>query len=167
MKLPKFFRSLMYFSIPVFVISLIGVFILAAIFGENLSDLETTAVSVVGGVAVVSFVTMIGSIILDPLSRVTENAFLRRFGRSATATVRDFYYVENGTQRGRKLIEATRIKLEVHVPGGESFIAVAEDSVAMGDRISIGQTVPVKFGPRTREVALDLPKQPKAKKKDF
>jgi hypothetical protein len=76
--------------------------------------------------------------------------------------------VDSGTDKGRKLISAVRIKLEVHDPDGGSFIGVAEDRPDMGLRIDKEQTVPVKFEPRTREVALDLPKEPKMKtRKNF
>lgn len=168
MKLPKFFRSLMYFSIPVFVVSMILVIILMLIFGEDLSALETTVVNLVGGVVVISFLTMSGSIIANPLVRFIENTILRFIGIPSTAKVIDLYYVESGTQRGRKLIEAIRIKLEVRNPDGGSFIAVAEDNTSMAYQLSQGQTVPVKFEPRTKEVALDLPKKPKMKRrKDF
>lgn len=168
MKLPKFFRWLMYASIPVFVVSLILVIILMLIFGEELSALETTVVNIVGGVAVISFITMSGSIIAGPLVRFIENMLLRTFGRSATATVRDLNYVNSGTNKGRKLIEAVRIKLEVHDPNGGSFVGVAEDVPSVGFQVDKGQTVPVKFEPRTREVALDLPKVRKMKvKNDF
>ncbi len=168
MKLPKFFRSLMYASIPVFVVSMILVVILMLIFGEDLSALEGTVVNIAGGVTVVSFITMSGSIIANPLVRFIENALLRRFGSSATATVIDLYYVQSGTQRGRKLIEAVRIKLEVRDPDGGKFTGVAEDNSSMAYMLNSGQTVQVKFDPRTREVALDLPGKPKmSTRKDF
>jgi hypothetical protein len=168
MKLPRFFRSLMYFSLRVFLISLVLIIVLLAVFDTDLPGAQRTAANSVGGVVIISFLCMSGSIILDPLTRVTENALLRRFGRSATAEVLDLYYVESGTQRGFKLIEATRVKLEVHDPQGGSFIAVAEDGTRLGGRLSAGQTVPVKFDPRTHEVALDLPPRPKMKMgKDF
>lgn len=163
MKLPKFFRWLMYASIPVFLVALILVIILMLIFGEELSALETSVVNIVGGVAVVSFITMSGSIIAGPLVRFIGNMLLRSFGHSAIATVRDVHYVNSGTNKGRKLIEAVRIKLEVHDPNGGSFIGVAEDVPSVGFQVDKGQTVPVKFEPRTREVALDLPKVRKMK----
>lgn len=168
MKLPKFFRAMMYVSIPVFILSLILFILLLALFSPDSSSLEDTVTMIVGGIMVLSFLTMVGGIILDPLVRFTENALLRGFGRPATATVMDFYYVESGTNKGRKLVEAVRIKLEVHDPDGGTFTGVAEDNPEMGLRISNGQTVPVKFDPRTREVALNLPRKVKVKtKKDF
>jgi uncharacterized protein (TIGR02588 family) len=168
MKLPKFFRSMMYISIPVFIVALILFVILLAIFGPNSSKLEDMITMVTGGVVVLSFLTMVGGIILDPLVRFTENALLRSLGRSTTATVMDFYYIESGTNKGRKLVEAVRIKLEVRDPDGGKFTGVAEDRPEIGLHIRNGQTVPVKFDPRTREVALDLPKKPKVKtRRDF
>lgn len=159
MKLPKFFRSMMYVSIPIFIVSLILFLILLAVFGPDSSNLEDTVTMVAGGIVVLSFLTMVGGIILDPLVRFTENMLLRSFGRPATATVMDFYYIESGTNKGRKLVEAVRIKLEVRDPDGGKFTGVAEDGPEVGLHISNGQTVPVKFDPRTREVALDLPKK--------
>ncbi len=168
MKLPKFFRSLMYASIPVFLVSMVIFIIVIGMTGEGQPNFWETVSYFVGGVMILSFITMTGSIILEPLVRASENALLRRLGKSTTATVMDFYYIDSGTNKGRKIIEAIRIKLEVHDPDGGTFIGVAEDSPQMGLRIVNGQTVPVKFDPRTHEVALDLPGRQKANpRKDF
>lgn len=60
--------------------------------------------------------------------RPAENALLRRFGKSETAMVRA---VEGVNERDDR-VGVYRVKLEVDPPGGEPFVAVAEDAIRMG-----------------------------------
>ncbi len=95
-------------------------------------------------------------------ARDLENALLRRWGQSATATVlavRDTHERDNGRR-------VKRIKLAVQPPHGAPFEAVAEDilsSLEIGP-VSPGTAVAVKYDPRTREVALESFKSPKTKR---
>jgi hypothetical protein len=168
MKLPKFFRKLTIVSIWPFVGSIIAIIILLIISGGNLSEPMLSIITGVMIVAGVSFVTMIGSIIADPLVRAIENALLRQFGQPATATVLEFYGIKMGTDKGRTLYDGVRVKVEVHPSEGGSFESVAEDtSDEVWMQLQNGATFPVKYDPRTREVAFVKPKKMKTKKYDF
>jgi hypothetical protein len=157
MKLPQLIRKLVPVSIAVFVISFIAFIFF---FGT-----EWNFLAIVSGVlAGLSYVTFMGA---ATLVRVIENAVLRRFGQPATATVLDFHGIKTGTWHGHTTYGGMRAKLEVHHPDGESFIAVAEDTFDVGLQLRQGETLHVKYDPRTKEVALVMPRQPKTKEKDF
>jgi len=156
MKLPQLIRKLVPLSIAVFVLSCIAFSFLIVSPWPWL-----TAVSVV--LAGISYVIFMGA---ATLVRIIENAFLRRFGQPATATVLDFYGIKTGTWHGHTTYGGTRVKLEVHPPDGGSFEAVAEDTFDVGLQLQMGESLPVKYDPLTKEVALMMPKQPKTKEKE-
>ena len=120
--------------------------------------------TVSGILAGLSYFTFMGA---ATLVRIIENAVLRRFGQPATATVLDFHGIKTGTWHGHTTYGGMRAKLEVHPPDGGSFVAVAEDTFDVGLQLQMGESLPVKYDPLTKEVALMMPKQPKTKEKDF
>jgi hypothetical protein len=105
---------------------------------------------------IVSFIGML-------VVRDIENAILRRFGESAKATVRAFATTNESVNR----VGVYRVKLEVHPSGGEPFVAVAEDAFRIVNMVKPGDTVSVKYDPRTKEVALVMPRKMKTKMEDF
>jgi hypothetical protein len=157
MKLPQLIRKLIPFSIAVFVVSFIATIFF---FGTQWNLLATVS----GVLAGLSYVTFMGA---ATLIRIIENAILRRFGQPATATVLDFYGIKTGTWHGHTTYGGMRAKLEVHPPDGGSFVAVAEDTYDVGLQLRMGGIFPVRYDPRTKEVALVMPRQPKMKEKDF
>ena len=167
MKLPEFFHKLGSISIPIFVVSLLATIALGVFFTGSLSG-PMIAVKIVLLIAAgVSFVTMIFSIIVAPQIRVVENAVLRRFGQPATAKVLDFYGIKTGTLHGLTEYAGVRAKLEVHLPGGGTFVAVTEDTYEAGLQLRQGESFPVKYDPRTKAVALVMPAKATKIKKDF
>jgi len=159
MKLPQFIRKLVPLSIVVFVLSCIA-------FGFLLISPWPwlAAVSVV--LAGISYIIFMGA---ATLVRIIENALLRQFGQPATATVLDFYGIKTGTSHGWTTYGGVRVKLEVHPPDGGSFEAIAEDSYDISLQLREGGSVPVKYDPGTKEVALVMPRvtKEKVKEKDF
>ncbi len=175
MKLPQFFRKLMYISIWVFAGVSIVPFIalpIAGIFHITVSERVGTILLTVGvAVWVISFIGMMGSMAAAPLIRWAENAGLRSVGTSATATILDSYKVTEGQTRFGPNVVGARYKLRVRTPQGETFEAVTEVSTdeffraTMAGMFGVGKEVPVKYDPLTKEVALIIPKkQPKPKK---
>jgi hypothetical protein len=159
MKLPQLIRKLVPLSIAVFVLSCIAFSFLIISPWPWL-----TAVAVV--LAGISYFIFMGA---ATLVRIIENALLRRFGQPATATVLDFYGIKTGTSHGWTTYGGMRVKLEVHLPEGGSFEAVAEDSYNVGLQLREGGSVPVKYDPGTKEVALAMPRvtEEKVKEKNF
>ena len=157
MKLPQLIRKLVPISIAVFVVS----FIAAIFFFGTQWNLLATMSGVLAGL---SYITFMGA---ATLVRIIENAVLRRFGQPAIATVLDFHGIKTGTWHGHTTYGGMRAKLEVHPPDGGSFVAVAEDTFDVGLQLRQGETLHVKYDPRTKEVALVMPRQPKTKKEDF
>jgi hypothetical protein len=102
------------------------------------------------------------------LVRIIENAHLRRFGQPATAKVLDLHWIKTGQYSWGNMYNNVRVKLEVRLPDGGSFEAVAEDTTDVSEQLEEGKSYPVKYDPLTKEVALvAMPKQPKPKEKDF
>ena len=170
MKLAKFFHSLGLVAIWVFLISLIPLIVLAVVFGSHPSGLQWLAIFAVLFVTGISFITMFGSFIAEPLVLLAGRAGranLRRNGQAATATVLDFKGVNEENYSGWKNILGVRARLKVHLPGGGSFEAVTEDSFDVGLQLRQGQAFPVKYDPRTKEVVLDLPKKVTKDARDF
>jgi len=167
MKLPEFFHKLGSISIPIFVVSFLATISLGVFFASNLSGPVVFLKSVLLIVTGLSFVTMIFSTIAAPQIRVIQNAALRRFGQPATAKVLDFYGIKTGTIRGLTEYAGVRVKLEVHLPDGGTFGAVTEDTFDAGLQLRQGESIPVKYDPGTKQVALVMPAKEKAKKKDF
>lgn len=161
MKLPQLIRKLIPLWIVVFVLSCIGTF---AAFALPFPWTWLSAVAVfLAGVSYMNFM------FTASLICIIENAYLRRFGQPATATVLDFHGIKTGNNRytGNEYV-GVRVKLEVHTPEGGSFEAVAEDTSEVGWQLEEGKSYPVKYDPLTKEVALvAMPKQPKPKEKDF
>ena len=161
MKLPQLIRKLIPLWIVVFVLSCIGTF---AAFALPFPWTWLSAVAVfLAGVSYMNFM------FTASLICIIENAYLRRFGQPATATVLDFHGIKTGNNRytGNEYV-GVRVKLEVHTPEGGSFEAVAEDTSEVGWQLEEGKSYPVKYDPLTKEVALVvMPKQPKPKEKDF
>jgi hypothetical protein len=157
LKLPQLIRKFVPVSIAIFVVSFTSVFF----FGAARLNLLATVSGVLAGL---SYITFMGA---ATLVRIIENALLRRFGQPATATVLDFHGIKTGTRHGHTKYGGMRAKLEVHPPDGGSFIAVAEDAYDVGLQLGIGESFPVKYDPRTKEVALVMPKKMKTKRKDF
>jgi hypothetical protein len=96
-----------------------------------------------------------------PLVRIIENVLLRQFGKPATATVLESYDITSGNGR-KRTYAGTRYKLEVSLPDGGSFEGVAEDGVDAG--LGQGISFPVKYDPRTKDVARLVTKLRKEKK---
>ncbi len=179
MKLPQFFRKLMYISIWVFVgMNVVPIVALAIVGIFHIEVADQVGSGLLIGVVVlwvISFITMMGSMIAAPLVRSAENATLRGLGASGTATILDFHTVTEGQGRYGPAVTAVRFKLRVRTPEGETFDAIAEDSAGeyyaaseAGSRLKVGQEVPVKYDPHTKEVALVMPrKKPKVKKPNW
>ena len=162
MIIPQLIRKLLPLWIVIFVLSCLGTF---AAFALPYPWTWLSAVFVfLAGVSYCAF--MFGA----SLVCIIENALLRWFGQPATATVLDFHGIKTGNNRytGDEF-NGVRVKLEVHLPNGESFVNVAEDTTDVGLQLREGESFPVKYDPLTKEVALvAMPKQPKEKKeKDF
>ena len=160
MKLPQLIRKLIPLWIVIFVLSCIGSMAFLAL---PFPWILLSAVSVVlAGISYMNFM------FTASLICIIENAYLRRFGQPATATVLDFHGIKTGNNRytGNEYV-GVRVKLEVHLPDGGSFEAVAEDTSDVGFQLRERESVPVKYDPLTKEVALVMPKQPKPKEKDF
>lgn len=179
MKLPQFFRKLMYISLWIFVGVSATPFVVLPIAGIfHIKVSEGVGSALLTGLVVlwvISFITMMGSMAGAPLVRYIENASLRGLGTSGTATIMDFHTVTEGQSKWGPNVVGVRFKLKVHTPEGETFEAIAEDSAgeyydtsAQG-LLRVGQEVPVKYDPLTKEVALAIPKQkkPKVKKPDW
>ncbi len=179
MKLPQFFRKLMYIALWIFLGVNIAPFVavpIAGIFHIQVPD-EVGSALLTGLVIlwVISFITMMGSMIAPPLIRSVENMGLRRLGTSGTATIIDFHTVTEGHSKWGPSVVAVRLKLKVHTPEGETFEAIAKSSAdeyyaanAEGS-LEIGREVPVRYDPLTKEVALVISRQkkPKVKKPDW
>ena len=118
-----------------------------------------------GALAGVSFVTLIVSSIVGKYAASDAgNAIVRRFGESATAKVLAVRQTNGMMVNGQGV---WRVKLEVHPSGGEPFVAVAEDLFPTVFGVDEGDTVSVKYDPRTKEVALVKRKKMKKKEEDF
>ena len=179
MKLPQFFRKVMNISLWVFIGMNVVPFVallIGGIFHVKVSDQVGSSLLTVGGVLwVISFITMMGSMIAAPLVRSAENATLRGLGASGTAKILDFHTVTEGQSKWGPNVVGVRFKLKVRTPEGETFEAIAEDSTgeyydanAAGSWLNVGQEVPVKYDPNTKEVAIVMPKKkPKVKKPNW
>ena len=180
MKLPQFFRKLMYISIWIFVGVNVTPFVVASIAGIfHIKVSEEVGSALLTGLVVlwvISFIAMMGSMVAAPLVRFVENTGLRRFGTSGIATIIDFHTVTEGRSKWGPTVVGVRLKLKVHTPEGDTFEAIAEDSAGeyyaanAEGLLEIGREVPVKYDPLTKEVALaTMPrhKQPKVKKPDW
>ncbi len=156
MKFPKLFRKLT----PILAVA-VGVFMAAAAF------LNSPEKTFLGTVAQTLFIVSLGLLAICIVGllvfRSIENALLRQFGKPATATVLAVA-VTNERVNG---VHVYRVKLEVHPTGEKSFIGVAEDVMRWGNLVTAGDTVPVKYDPFTKEVALVFPKRVKKKEDDF
>jgi hypothetical protein len=118
-----------------------------------------------GDVAYLALIISIVSLIAAVFVRTVENAFLRRFGVPATAKVLATKWTNETASSGGRVY---RLKLEVHPSSGEPFIAVAEDAFLYNiSDYDEGNTVPVKYDPRTKDVVLMMPKKTKIKEEDF
>lgn len=156
MKLPKFFRRFT----PIAAIA-VGVAMVARIFfgatpPDLLSTLSGFAFEVALFVLAFSFIGML-------VARDVENALIRRFGEPATATVLAIEPTNESVNR----VGVYRLKLQVQPAQAESFVAVAENAIRIVNMPDTGNTVPVKYDPRTREVALEMPGTIKTKTEDF
>ncbi len=156
MKLPKFFRRLTPIS---------GIIVAIAMAARMISgNAELSWLSRVSEfVFYVSLLAFIVSFIGMLVVRDIANALIRRFGKSATATVR----AVEGTNESVNRVGVYRVKLEVRPSGGEPFVAVAEDAIRIVNMVDPGDTVSVKYDPRTKEVALMMPKKVKIKRENF
>jgi hypothetical protein len=156
MKLPKLFRKLLPISAVVVAIAMAARVIFDS---AQLSLLSKVSEILFGLSLLVLLISFIGVLVV----REIENALLRQFGEAATATVLAVIGVNERVNR----VQVYRVKLEVHPSGGEPFIAVAEDVIRFINMVDTGDTVSVKYDPRTKEVALVWPKSMKTKKLDF
>ena len=161
MKLPQLIRKLIPLWIVVFVLSCLGTF---AAFALPYPWILLSAVFVfLAGVSYMNFM------FTASLICIIENAYLRRFGQPATATVLDFHGIKTGNNRytGKEYL-GVRVKLEVHTPEGGSFEAVAEDTSEVGWQLEEGKSYPVKYDPLTKDVVRMVSKVRKEKKQyDF
>ena len=156
MKLPKFFRKFT----PISAI-LVGVAMVLRMFlYTDPPNLLSTISEIIFFLSLFAFFTSLFGLLVV---RSLENALIRRFGESATATVLAVATTNKSVNR----VGVYRVKLEVHPPNGESFINVAEDVIRISHLMRAGDTVPVKYDPYTRETALILPKKIKLKGEDF
>jgi hypothetical protein len=156
MKLPKLFRKLT----PILAIVFSVFLVLAMFLGGDLSSVVSKILWFMFYVVLVAFVVnIIGLLTFRPIA----NALLRRFGESATATV----LAVAGTNESVNRVGVYRVRLEVHPASGGSFIAVAEDAIRIVNMVGSGDTVSVKYDPRSKEVALVMPAKAKWKKADF
>ncbi len=156
MKLPKFFRRLTPIS---------GIIVAIAMAARMISgNAELSWLSRVSGfVFYVSLLAFIVSFIGMLVVRDIANALIRKFGKSATATVR----AVEGTNESVNRVGVYRVKLEVRPSDSEPFVAVAEDAIRIVNMMDPGDTVSVKYHPRTKEVALMMPKKVKIKRENF
>ncbi len=108
---------------------------------------------------IISFALMLGGLIGSVVVRSRENAEVRKFGRSAMAKVLAVH--ETGEWDNNRPV--LRIKLEVYPPGSASFETVAEDVVPQFQlgMLEPGAKVPVRYDPRTKQVALEKAKRTK------
>lgn len=158
MKLPKLFRKLTPISAIVFSL----LFVIAMFFGWDMSSILSKILWFLFDVSAAIFVlVIIGLLTFRPIA----NGLLRRYGESATATV----MAVTGTNESVNRVGVYRVRLEIHPTRGASFIGVAEDAVRMKNMgmLVAGRTVPVKFDPRTKEVALVMPGKVRTKVEDF
>jgi hypothetical protein len=156
MKLPRFFRKFMPFSMVSMALAMAAWLVSGSLQSNWLSKIA----GIVFGAAVVVFIiTFIGLLVV----RDIENALLRRFGTPATAMVLEIA----GTNERVNNVGVYRIRLEVQPASGGSFKAVAEEALRMVNMVNPGNTVSVKYDPRTKEVALVLPHKMKWKRPDF
>lgn len=156
MKIPRFFRK----SLPVSVVLIAVAMVAWMFFGADRPGLLSMLVGILLDASIIFFVvTLIGVLVF----RSIANALLLRFGESATAEV----LAVAGTNESVNRVGVYRVRLLVQPSKGESFIGVAEDAIRMVNMMSAGDTVPVKYDPRTKEVALVLPKKVKWKSEDF
>jgi hypothetical protein len=178
MKLPQFFRKVMWISIWVFVG--VGVLLfLAAIIGAifHITLPENVGDTLLNGVVILwmaSFTSMMVSMAAAPLLRFLENAGLRSLGESGIGRIMDFHTVTEGRTKFGPQIAAVRFKVKVRTPQGETFDSIAELSPSeyfRGNKngaLEVGREVPVKYHLPTKEVALVVPKkQPKPKKPNW
>ncbi len=156
MKLPKFFRKSVPVSAIVTALAMGAQLFFASLQWSLLSTLAGFLFQVSLFVLVVSFIGML-------VFRDIENALLRRFGEPATAVVLATAMTNERVNR----IHVYRVKLEVRPSHGGSFEAVAEDVFRFANIPVVGNTVSVKFDPRTKEVAILLPGRTAPKKDDF
>jgi len=153
MKLSKLFLMLTIISGAVFIISFFAA-----------PQLKLPS-ALSGALAGVSFVTLIVSSIVGIYAASDAgNAIVRRFGETATAKVLAIRQTDGPLVNGQGI---WRVKLEVQPSSGEPFVAVAEDQFLTVFGVDVGDIVSVKYDPRTKEVALVMPRQPKTKEKDF
>lgn len=156
MKLPRFFRKFT----PIAGIA-VGIAMAARML---LSADPSNLLSMVSGILFnVSLLALLVSFIGMLVVRDIENALIRRFGKPATAMVRAVAATNERVNR----VGVYRVKLEVHPSGSAPFAAVAEDAIRMANMMNAGDTVSVKYDPRTKETALVLPKRMKTKSEDF
>ena len=167
MKLPQILHKLGRVSAVVFIVAIMAGLISAIAFGSQPSRGQWVIIALVLTAAGGSLVTMVGSFIAEPLVRSAERAALRRNGLPASATVVDFYGIKGGAYHGWREIKGVRAKLKVHLPDGGSFEAIVEDTFDVGLQLRQGQTFPVKYDPRTKEVALVMPGKVAEAPRDF
>lgn len=156
MKLPRFFRK---FTPIAGVAAMLAMAARVLFDGDDLSLTARLSEFVFMASLAAFAISFMGMLVF----RSIVNALLHRFGESGTAIVR----AVEGTNERVNRVGVYRVKLEVHPSGGEPFVAVAEDAIRMVNMVDPGDTVSVKYDPRTREVALVMPRKMKPVREDF
>lgn len=156
MKLPRFFRKFTPIAGVVAMLAMAA----RVLFDDAGLSLPSRLSEFVFIASLAAFaVSFIGMLVF----RSIVNALLHRFGESGTAIVR----AVEGTNESVNRVGVYRVKLEVHPSGGAPFVAVAEDAIRIVNMIDPGDRVSVKYDPRTKEVALVMPRKMKPIREDF
>ncbi len=148
MRIPRILRAITWISIPVLVISLAGVLLLQKTNLASLPDWLMTTLEILVGV---SFILMLTAYNFSFLFDWILNGWLRRYGKSATATIIARH--NTGISMGR-VSHLWRLKLRVQPADGEAFEAITEDQGSGGE---VGEKVPVRYDPLTKSVAIERP----------